>query len=443
MKYISTFLFALVAFNPSYSQCVSDFNFGDTEFGISPDFSTGESLVVGYVGEDYYDVIHMLIPQFAADVDSTLPLPETLELDSIELISITMAEIANPEIVYTPEELGLEIICNNNEDSGNSCSFLGNNQYCASVEGVPNTAGEYMCTITILGWVGFQGFPISQETAFDGITLEIIEANNDYGCTDPLANNYNPYATIEDESCCYLQIEVEVADAPCNGGDGSIDIDIIFADPEVDVIFNIEGAENILDYLYVAPAGSYTVNAALDTDILGCATSNDVEINEPDLLVIEASATDASVLGNGIGTESVTGGTPDYTIVWMNADDNTPVDQNSLSEGNYIVWVTDANYCEAETTVSVIWNSVVDINPVDFNIYPNPTNGDLTVTSSVFFNNSIIKIIDCVGRVVINTDAPDLNTGLSLDLHHLDIGIYSVVIETENGRVVKQIQLVK
>ena len=87
MKYISTFLFAFMALNLSYSQCTSDFDFGDTEFGISPDFSTGESLEVGYVGEDYFDVIHMLIPQFAADVDSTLPI-QTLELDSIELVAL-------------------------------------------------------------------------------------------------------------------------------------------------------------------------------------------------------------------------------------------------------------------------------------------------------------------------------------------------------------------
>ena len=33
----------------------------------------------------------------------------------------------------------------------------------------------------------------------------------------------------------------------------------------------------------------------------------------------------------------MTGGTPDYTIVWMNADDNSTVDENSLVEGNYMV----------------------------------------------------------------------------------------------------------
>ena len=74
--------------------------------------SGNEALEDGYVGDDYYDVIHMLIPQYALDVDSTLPIPGTLELDSIELSSITLFEITAPETIYTPEELGLEIVCN-------------------------------------------------------------------------------------------------------------------------------------------------------------------------------------------------------------------------------------------------------------------------------------------------------------------------------------------
>ena len=278
-----------------------------------------------------------------------------------------------------------------------------------------------------------QGFRDLQ-VQLEGTENRISKARTDY---NESVKSYNKKVKM------FLQIEVEVTNAPCNGDDGSIEVEIVNAYPAVDVVFNIEGAEYILDNLYGATAGSYIVNAALDIDIFGCATSVDVEIYEPDLLVIEASATDASVLGNGIGTEFVTGGTPDYTIVWMYADDNTPADQNALPEGNYLVRVTDANYCEAETTVSVIWNNVVDINPVNFNIYPNPTNGYVTITSSVFLNNSTIKIIDGVGRVVINTDAPNLSNGLSLDFNHLDGGIYSVVIDTENGLVVQQIQLVK
>ena len=65
-----------------------------------------------------------------------------------------------------------------------------------------------------------------------------------------------------------------------------------------------------------------------------------------------------------------------------------------------IVWVTDANYCEAETTVSVIWNNVVDINPVDLISTPTLLMA-IYNHFSVFLNNSTIKIIDGVGRVVI------------------------------------------
>ena len=51
---------------------------------------------------------------YASDIDSTLP----LELDSLELISITLIESSSPDVNYLPEELGLEIVCNNNGDSG-------------------------------------------------------------------------------------------------------------------------------------------------------------------------------------------------------------------------------------------------------------------------------------------------------------------------------------
>ena len=61
--------------------CSLDFDFGDASFGFSPDFSVGESLENGTVNTDYYDVIHMLMPLYASDIDSTLP---ALELDSLE-----------------------------------------------------------------------------------------------------------------------------------------------------------------------------------------------------------------------------------------------------------------------------------------------------------------------------------------------------------------------
>ena len=151
MKNIISILTTLLSVNIYLAQCNADFDFGEQAFGISPDFSIGESLADGFVSQEYNDVIHMLIPQYALDVDSTLPLPATMELDSIELINITLIDIDNPTVNLYPEDLGLELTCNNNGDSGNPCSFLGNNQYCAVLTGVPTMSGSFECSITING----------------------------------------------------------------------------------------------------------------------------------------------------------------------------------------------------------------------------------------------------------------------------------------------------
>ena len=52
-----------------------------------------------------------------------------------------------------------------------------------------------------------------------------------------------------------------------------------------------------------------------------------------------ATATDETMLSElDVGTETVTGGTPDYEIVWSDLDGN-PVDPAGLSQGTYTVTV--------------------------------------------------------------------------------------------------------
>ena len=190
---------AMLALNIGYSQCVADFDFGDLPMGVSPNPMTEESLEDGLVGADYYDVLHILLPYYANDVDSTLELPANTLLDSLSLVSITMVNVDDANETYTPEEMGLEVICNNNGDSGNPCSFLGNSQYCASIEGVPTVDGQFFCQVVVEGWITVFGFPVGQEVAFGQLTLTV----NLEGCTDPAACNYNADATIDDGSCEY------------------------------------------------------------------------------------------------------------------------------------------------------------------------------------------------------------------------------------------------
>ena len=67
----------------SFSQCDIDYDFGDVGFGISPDAALGETFMNGEVNQEYYDVIHVLVPTYASDVDEEYP--PTLPIDSLLL----------------------------------------------------------------------------------------------------------------------------------------------------------------------------------------------------------------------------------------------------------------------------------------------------------------------------------------------------------------------
>ena len=71
----------MLAMAAGFSQCDIDYDFGDTEFGVSPDPIVGESFLDGMLDEPYYDVLHILIPATAAGIDSTYP--PTLPVDSV------------------------------------------------------------------------------------------------------------------------------------------------------------------------------------------------------------------------------------------------------------------------------------------------------------------------------------------------------------------------
>jgi len=188
-----------------YSQCVADYDFGDDPIGIAPDPYQGETFAPAILGEPYADVLHMLIPEFVLEVDATLPFSPTTTLDSVQLISMVMVDLDDPLTLYSPDELGLEITCYNNGDSGYPCTFLGNNQYCATVTGSPTTAGHFRADITIKGYVLVFGFPFGQEQLFGSLIINMgVE-----GCMDQTATNYNPEAVIDDGSClgCYGDLD--------------------------------------------------------------------------------------------------------------------------------------------------------------------------------------------------------------------------------------------
>ena len=452
---------AMLALNIGYSQCVADFDFGDLPMGVSPNPMTEESLEDGLVGSDYYDVLHILLPYYANDVDSTLELPANTLLDSLSLVSITMVNVDDANETYTPEEMGLEVICNNNGDSGNPCSFLGNSQYCASIEGVPTVDGQFFCQVVVEGWITVFGFPVGQEVAFGQLTLTVnLEGCTDpaacnynadatiddgsceyecLGCTDEAATNYDETANIDDGSCCYLVVDAVTTDVNCYGGIGMVDFSVMSTES---VEFVIDGGTASSELAYDFEAGTYSV-LAYELGGNMCEYEFNFTISQPDELTITATASDESVLGLGQGTATVEGGSPDYTISWTEAAGGNPADPDNLPQGDYIVSVIDSNGCEASTTVTVLWDAIESINEVAFNLFPNPTDGNLTLRAGKLIRNARIEIFDATGRSVQAIENIMINGDLSLDLSELNAGAYSLAISTDQGRTLKHLQIVK
>jgi hypothetical protein len=154
--------------------CISDFDFGDVGFGVSPDPSLGESFVSGVVGQEYYDILHILMPTFASDIDDAYPPP--LPIDSIGFISVVLTNTITL-MEYSPAELGLEFVCNNNGDSPDPCMFMGGVQYCPSIEGTPNIPGEFTIDFLMLGWLTIFE-PFSAEFVFSNFILNIEDDGN-------------------------------------------------------------------------------------------------------------------------------------------------------------------------------------------------------------------------------------------------------------------------
>ena len=171
---------ALMIGGNAFAQCNIDFDFGDLPFGVSPDPTVGESFNAGVLEEDYFDVLHILIPATAAGIDSAYP-PQ-LAVDSV----IVMSDIVNSAgeysgIVFTDTttmeefhaaDIGLEVVLNNDNASPNASTFLGGDQYCAAIQGIPSRQGVYRIAIGIQAWATIAA-PFSVPYVFDNFLLRV------------------------------------------------------------------------------------------------------------------------------------------------------------------------------------------------------------------------------------------------------------------------------
>lgn len=168
----------------------------------------------------------------------------------------------------------------------------------------------------------------------DSILVTLGNVNITAEPTDASCFQYSDGYVVVDPIGSSYPVSLSVSDA--NGGQG----------PQSNNVFGI-------DTLSGLSAGTYSLTV---TDQVGCQTSLNFDILEPDLLVANARHTDILCNGddNGTAAASPYGSVEPYTLQWSDPLQQTTDSISFLPPGAYTLTVTDSQGCVADTTFSVV-----------------------------------------------------------------------------------------
>ena len=399
----------------SFAQCNINFDFGEEPFGVSPDPTVGEGFNSGMLDEAYFDVLHILIPSTAAGIDSAYP-PQ-LGVDSVivmpdmvasngEWEGVVFTDTATSEQFYAPD-LGLEIVFNNDNDSPNSSTFLGGNQYCAAIQGVPNRAGVYRIAIGIEAWATLaQAFSVPY--VFDNFLLRI-------NC--PLVDSIGVvgYNSVEGTSG---QLTLTLAE-------GVSDAEIIWYNEFGNVIgtgdavvVNESGLYSVI--VNTADCSSEVTGILVEDEGLECDLSATVE-------VIAASAGQA----DGQATVNVTGASGNWTVSWYNELGlllGTEATIEYLLSGIYSVVVMDEQGCLFEINDVDATTGLRPLKRPDWVMFPNPASNQLSFKNLP--SDAVVSMHSMDGRIL---RVHHQSSGAVIDVSDLADGLYVVSVKAFGG----------
>src|SRR5690606_4015350 len=213
----------------------------------------------------------------------------------------------------------------------------------------------------IFSWTGPDGFTaVTEDISGLAVGNYILTVTDVSGC-----ENSAEAEITEPEP---LEIDGSVTDISCNGNaDGAIELQISGGTPDYTISWTgpsgfVSTDQDISDLF----AGSYAVEV---TDENGCVIAALFEVNEPDLLELDADITDNLCAGQSIGAIdlTVTGGKAPYTFEWTGPGGFVSDQQNisGLAEGSYTVQVTDDNGCQQAGIFEV-----GETNPIELELTP-------------------------------------------------------------------------
>jgi len=159
----------------------------------------------------------------------------------------------------------------------------------------------------------------------------------------------------------------------------------------------------------------------------------------PDIVSLESMVEDEL-------TATVTGGVPPYTYLWDDPNAQTTQTAVGLEAGIlYTVFVQDANGCatQGESMITLSnTNSISSLN--EFNISPNPSNGNFSLNLSLEQSSLIeVNIMDVTGRIIKHASQQSNNTTFDFALNDAPAGLYFVNIIVGDEYMTEKIVITK
>jgi hypothetical protein len=269
----------------------------------------------------------------------------------------------------------------------------------------------------------------------------VTDAN---GCT-----SCNPTVLVGSNSGCNLvTTQFQHTPATCNGTcDGSVLIAASGGQLPYIVSGNFAGSPFTFTstaYLQGLCGGTTTLTVSSSD---GCVSYMNVSIVEPPVIQVAAIiSVNISSVGScdGVLVGTATGGTPGYVYNWMDcitqASMGTQPTLSNACAGDYAFQATDINGCTVTSScvnLSATSSLSENENTVDFNVYPNPSNGLFSVELNSTIENLIeMSIQDISGSIVYKTLLTDNYQTFDLN-NELSNGVYLVTLNGISNKTFK------
>ncbi|MCB0761427.1 MAG: zinc-dependent metalloprotease [Flavobacteriales bacterium] len=308
--------------------------------------------------------------------------------------------------------------------------------------------------LTCAGCMDFLACNYDSEASIDDDSCDF----SCYGCTDSAALNYDPNATIDDGTCSYEVVEGCTDDEACNydpfatDDDGSCDYSCygctdVFAinyDPTATIDDGsciYDGDEGCTD----SEALNYDPNATIDDgsciydcDYPSITYNAFCEEGEENGFYVQMNITD---LGNGAPYLVTNNATNQEFEISFNGNIQLGIFSNNEEVVVLVSSLTlDGCLVSSQPLTADCSIGIEEINEASFNMFPNPSTGEITLITNHLSGMVSLDVIDELGKlvhaeqlVVTNGQAQPLN------LNALSDGVYFVRMTSNENVIVKQL----